>query len=101
MMDTQALTINKSGDEVQILCNGEFTTQHAGAIKETLLAEMNGTEAIVLSLQYATAFDVAGIQLAFAWKKKMEALGRTVRVSLPETETIKDLLAKAGITKLF
>jgi hypothetical protein len=98
-METQGLIIQKSGDEVQILCEKEFTRSCTDAIQQMLATEKSGT--VILSLQRATTFDVAAIQFVFALKKKLEVSGHNVRVLLPESESIKDLLVKTGITKLF
>jgi anti-anti-sigma regulatory factor len=94
------LTIQKTDQGITMTFEGEFTVANVEIIKESLLqsAAREGDE--VLSLTGATSIDVSGIQLAFSWKKILQAQGRKADVLLPQLDNIQDLLNKSGITQI-
>jgi anti-anti-sigma factor len=100
-MENTILNIQETNQGTVMICEKDFNIVNAETIKEVLLqsAERKGNE--VLSLVGATAIDASGIQLAFSWKKKLQAQGRKADVLLPLSENIKDLLDKTGITQIF
>jgi hypothetical protein len=82
-------------------CEEDFTAENAASIKEALLASTARKGDEILLLSEATAIDVIGIQLAFAWKLALQRQQRKAEVLLPQPESIIDLLKKTGITQLF
>lgn len=100
-MENTILKIEETDLGITMICDGDFTVTHAEFIKKELLdsAARKGDE--ILSLSNAKSIDVSGIQLAYSWKKILEAQGRQATVLLPQSENIKDLLEKTGLTKLF
>ncbi len=84
-----------------MICSNGFNAANAESIKAELMESVERTGEEILSLQHATALDITGIQLAFAWRKALTAQGRKATVELPRAENINDLLVKTGVTKLF
>jgi hypothetical protein len=99
-MANPVLKVQETDQGIIMIFEGEFTVGYVEMIKESLLqsAARKGNE--ILSLIGATSIDVSGIQLAFSWKKILQAQGRKADVLLPQSENIKDLLIKAGITQI-
>lgn len=100
-MSNVILEITENNQVVHMICTNDFNASNAASIKVELMQSVERTGEEVLSLQQATALDITGIQLAFAWRKALVAQGRKAKVELPRAENINDLLVKTGITKLF
>jgi hypothetical protein len=100
-MTDNEIIIQRLEDGLYIHCNTELTRNHTDTILTMLDAGKEKSKTIVLSLQRGTTFNVSAIQLVFALQKKLAAAGLTMQVCFPEMETIKDLITKTGITKLF
>jgi anti-anti-sigma regulatory factor len=94
------LKIVKTENATQLEVRGEFTLRCGEGIKKDLISSASREGSESLDLTHASAMDVAGIQLAYAWKKALEGDGRKGNVILPESENIKDLFAKTGITQI-
>jgi anti-anti-sigma regulatory factor len=99
-MANSILKVQETEQGITMAFEGDFTAANVEVIKEALLqsAARNGNE--ILSLIGATSIDASGIQLAFSWKKILEARGRKADVLLPQLENIKELLIKTGITTI-
>jgi anti-anti-sigma regulatory factor len=80
--------------------HGEFTIATCENVKTELLASLARQGNETLDLSKATHVDVIGIQLAYAWKKCLQKKHREAIVILPESENIKDLFVKTGITQI-
>lgn len=100
-METNILSTTQSDNGTLIICQNDFCVLHAEVIKDTLLQSLQRSGDETLSLTDATSIDVSGIQLVFSWRKALQAQGRKATVLLPQTESIKDLLEKTGITQIF
>jgi anti-anti-sigma regulatory factor len=100
-MEKLIIKIQKTNEGLAMICEEDFNVANAQAIKEALLesVERKGNE--ILSLVTATTIDASGIQLAFVWKKALEAQGRRADVLFPNSENSKELLDKTGITQIF
>jgi anti-anti-sigma factor len=95
------LEIIETESGITMAYEGEFNVTNVEHIKEALLqsAARKGNETLLLTA--VTAMDVSGIQLAYSWKKILQAQGRKADVVLPQLESIKDLLEKTGLTQMF
>ena len=80
---------------------GEFTMATTENIKKELIASVSREGNEVLDLTNASVMDVVGIQLTYAWKKALNNNQRKGIVMFPESENIKDLFAKTGVTSIF
>jgi hypothetical protein len=100
-MENTILKLVETGKGISMICNDDFSAANARAIQESLLKSSARKGDEVLSLAKAISIDVSGIQLAFAWKRALQAQGRKADVVLPQSENIKDLLDKTGITQIF
>src|SRR4051794_28351824 len=86
-------------DELRVDAANEFTAAHGEKIKSQLLnMSREGHES--LDLTNISAMDVVGIQLAYAWRKALLQNKRKGTVMLAESENIKDLFTKTGITQI-
>jgi anti-anti-sigma regulatory factor len=94
------ITPVKTNNATQLQMDGEFTLRFGEKIKQDLISSASEEGIQSLDLTHASAMDVAGIQLAFAWKRALQDNGKKAQVILPESENIKDLFAKTGITQI-
>jgi hypothetical protein len=99
IMDNE-LNVTNTEDAIQLEARGEFTLRCGDKIKQELMLSAARAGAESLNLVEASAMDLAGIQLAYAWKKSLEQRGRKAVVILPEAENIKDLFTRTGITQI-
>jgi anti-anti-sigma regulatory factor len=99
-MANSVLNVHGTDRGITMTFEGEFAAVNVKMIKEALLESAARKSDEILSLTGATSIDVSGIQLAFSWKKALQAQGRKADVLPPESENIKDLLIKAGITTI-
>jgi hypothetical protein len=99
-MANSVLKVQETDQGITLTFEGDFTAVNGAIIKEALLqsAARNGNE--ILSLIGAISVDATGIQLAFSWKKILQAQGRKADVLLPQLENIRELLIKTGITTI-
>jgi hypothetical protein len=94
------LKLVKTENAAHLEVRGEFTLRCGEGIKKDLISSISEESNESLDLTHACAMDVAGIQLAYAWKKALQDNGKKANVILPESENIKDLFAKTGITQI-
>jgi hypothetical protein len=99
-MKENALKIVNTAHGLQMEVHGEFTIATSENIKNELVASLSREGNEALDLRHATMIDVIGIQLTYSWKKALEKKQRTGQVILPESESIKDLFVKIGITQI-
>jgi hypothetical protein len=99
-MKEYELKIVNTENDMRIEVYGAFTMATSQNIKNELLASLLRSSNETLDLTNANAIDVIGIQLAYGWKKALEANQRKATVILPESENIKDLFVKTGITQI-
>jgi anti-anti-sigma regulatory factor len=99
-MANTIITIKQTEKNLQMISDGEFNIQNSSSIKSFLLESLSRSGNEILILSDVAAFDVSAIQLVYAWKKELEMQGRTANVLFPISESLKDLLEKAGITKI-
>jgi anti-anti-sigma regulatory factor len=85
---------------IELTAEGDFTVRNGATIKTSLLENASEKSDEALNLKNVTALDLAGIQLAYAWKKNLQAQGRQASITWPEEESIKDLIKKTGITTI-
>lgn len=85
---------------IRLEIHGEFTSRCSEQVKKGLIASLSRDGAELLDLTQVSAMDVAGVQLAFAWKSALEQSGRKATIMLPEAENLKDLFTKTGITQI-
>jgi hypothetical protein len=99
-MKEYELKIVNTENDIRIEVSGDVTIatseKIASELLRSLLSAGNGT----LDLTNATTIDVVGIQLAYAWKKAFAHKQRKAIVILPQSENIKDLFVKTGITQI-
>lgn len=100
-MPNNIITTVHTDSGIEMKSEGDFVIANSEAIKKALMDSVmrNGAESLLLT--NVTAIDVSGIQLAYAWKKTLESLGRNAKVIMPQTPEIKDLLQKTGINQIF
>lgn len=99
-MKTNELKIVSTGKEIRLEIQGDVTIGTRKKIKNDLLPSVATEGNMSLDLSQANMMDVTGIQLAYAWKKALAQNQRTGIVILPESENIKDLFVKTGITQI-
>jgi ABC-type transporter Mla MlaB component len=99
-MTTAMIQTEEHADGIHLIFNGDFTVKNAAQIVSALTVSASRKGSEILSLTNATAIDVAGIQLAYCWKTTLESQDRNVKIVLPESESLTDLLQKTGITKI-
>jgi anti-anti-sigma regulatory factor len=99
-MASGILKINQDEGGLQLVAEGDFTVRNSASIKTALLESISRQGNETLVLKDVTALDLAGIQLAYAWRKVLQAQGRDASIVLPEDEGIKDLVRKTGITTI-
>jgi anti-anti-sigma regulatory factor len=99
-MANTILNVQQTEKGVTMIYEGEFTVTNAHVIKEFLVQSVARESDEILSLFAATSIDASGIQLAFSWKKVLQSQGRKADVLLPQSEEIKDLLEKTGISQI-
>jgi anti-anti-sigma regulatory factor len=95
------LTIEETNDKVKLLVTGNLTVQHSKELQRILLQHCEFKTTVQLVLDDVAALDVAGIQLAYAWKNEVIKKGGVAEVSLPAERALLELLDKASITKIF
>jgi anti-anti-sigma factor len=95
------LNIQETDHGTTMAFEGEFTVANVETIKASLLQSAARKSDEILSLIAVTSIDASGIQLAFSWKKMLQNQGRKAYMMLPQSENIKDLLDKTGITQIF
>jgi anti-anti-sigma regulatory factor len=100
-MAKPALKIEKTKDKVKLVVTGNLTIQHSKELQRLLLQHCDFKKAVQLVLNNVAALDVAGIQLAYAWKSEVIKKGGLAEVTLPVEKTLLQLLEKASITKIF
>jgi hypothetical protein len=89
-----------TGNGIHLELHGEFTLRSGEQTKKDLISSLSGEGPELLDLTRASAMDVAGIQLAYAWKNALGQAGRKATITLPEAENLKDLFTKTGITQI-
>jgi len=99
-MAKSTLQIKKNKKGVQLHVQGNLNVQHANDLKKFFLQSISRSSNEMLILNQVTAFDVASIQLTHLWKMSLKKQGRTASIELPESESLKDLLEKTGITNI-
>jgi hypothetical protein len=99
-METNAIENIESENGLEIEVGREFTTETFKIVRQQLLSSLERSGPETLLLKDVATIDIAAIQLAYAWKKKLSKDGRRVTIVLPEDENIKDLLVKTGITQI-
>jgi hypothetical protein len=95
------IKIEKTNDKVRLVATGNLTVQHSKELQQILLLHCDFKNEVQLVLDEAVALDIAGIQLAYAWKSKVIKNGGLAQVTLPVEQNLFQLLEKATITKLF
>jgi anti-anti-sigma regulatory factor len=99
MKENEIKVVNtKNG--IQLEMSGEFTLRCSEQTKKDLLSSLSREDSESLDLTQTSAMDVAGIQLAYAWKKALVYSGRKATIVHPTSENIKDLFTKTGITQI-
>lgn len=99
-MKENELKIVTTENGLRLEVSGEFTTATIENIKNKLVESQSREGNEVLDLTHASVMDVVGIQLAYAWKTNLKHNQRTGTVNLPESDDIKDLFVKVGITQI-
>jgi ABC-type transporter Mla MlaB component len=84
----------------ELTIEGDFNLRNIAHAKAALLESNSRKNDEALNLKNVTALDLAGVQLAYAWRKSLQAQGRQATITLPEDEGIKDLIKKTGITNI-
>src|SRR4051812_33488984 len=100
-MGKPILRIEKTNDQVKLVAQGDLTVQHAKELHSFLLQNSDHQSEIHLIMTEAASLDIAGIQLAYAWKSDLYKQGRKAIVTLPDRNDLFDLLEKSGINKIF
>jgi hypothetical protein len=99
MKENEMKIVNADGG-IRLEVYGEFTMATSESIKKELIASQSREGNETLDLTKASMMDVIGIQLAYAWKKALKENQRTGTVILPNSENIKDLFVKTGVTQI-
>jgi anti-anti-sigma regulatory factor len=99
-MKENTIKIANTENGIQLEVHGEFTMSTCENIKKELLASLSRAGNETLDLSNASHVDVVGIQFAYAWKKSLQENLREAIVILPQSENIKDLFVKTGITQI-
>jgi len=100
-MGKPVLKIQKTKDQVKLIATGDLTVQHSKVFRDFLVENNSHQQEVNLEMNEATALDIAGIQLAYAWQKGIKSKGGNAMVSLPTNSNLLDLLEKSRITKMF
>ena len=94
------LKTTKENNGIRLEAEGDFTLSTLETMKKDLLVSASAESPQTLDVSKCTMMDVVGIQFAYAWKKALSENKKTGTVILPESETIKDLFIKTGITQI-
>jgi anti-anti-sigma regulatory factor len=94
------LKIVNTDNGMRLEVQGDFTITTYETLKKEIVSSLSREGNETLDLTNASQVDVVGVQLAYAWKKALEKQHRTAIVILPESESIKDLFVKTGITQI-
>jgi anti-anti-sigma factor len=95
------VTIEVSGDVALARLRGEVDLSNAEEVLELILegAVSQPGPGLVVDLSQTLYIDSAGIRVLFELRERLEALGKRVRVVLPEAASIRRVMELAGALK--